>query len=193
MCSKCTDLLSIKHIWRTNINQGKWHHKKLLHKMNICGTYGQENNHSIISFFKEKRRKEKNWSHSCSHVPHVPSPTDHKYIRWYLNHDVLDTPLPRTESVGTAACYSKANHHKRSQALKISAIVNNNAKHNDFVLAKGNLSKSSTRAKLSDVAQYGDNANRAALSYVNAAEIKDKSHANGHTPSQVTTQRQWTN
>ena len=44
------------------------------------------------------------------------------------------------------------------------------AKHNSFVPAEGTLSKSSSRAKFSDVAQYRDNVSRAALSYVNAAE-----------------------
>ena len=50
--------------------------------------------------------------------------------------------------VRTAACYSKADHHKRSQVLRVSAIVNNNVMYNGFVLAEGTLSKSSARAKI---------------------------------------------
>ena len=53
--------------------------------------------------------------------------------------------------------------------LKAIAIVNNNAEYNNFVLAEGTLSKSSVRAKFSDVAEYRDNASRTTLSYVNAA------------------------
>ena len=56
------------------------------------------------------------------------------------------------ELVRTVACYSQADHHRRSQVLKAKAIVNNNTKHNSFVLAQGTLSKFFARAKLSDVA-----------------------------------------
>ena len=73
-------------------------------------------------------------------------------------------------TIRSAACYSQADHHMRSQVLKASAIVNNNAKYNSFVLAEGTLSKSSARVKFSEVAQHRENAGGAALSYVNAAE-----------------------
>ena len=73
-------------------------------------------------------------------------------------------------TVRTAACYSQADHHRQSQAFKASVIVNNNAKHNSFVLTEGTFSLSSSRAKLSDVAQYQDNAKCAMLSFFNAEE-----------------------
>ena len=42
--------------------------------------------------------------------------------------------------VRTAAFYSQADHPKRSQVLKASLILLNNAKHNSFVLAEGTSS-----------------------------------------------------
>ena len=63
--------------------------------------------------------------------------------------------------------------------LKAKAIVNNNTKHNSFVLAQGTLSKFFARAKLSDVALYCDNANRAALSYIDVAETNIRAPRRG--------------
>ena len=90
-------------------------------------------------------------------------------------------------TIRTAAFYSQADHHRRSEVLKASAIVNNHAKYNSFVLAEGTLSKSSARASRSDVAEHEYNASHTALSYVNAAETSHAGLAKGHTRSRGTT------
>ena len=59
-----------------------------------------------------------------------------------------------------------------------------------FDLTEAALPHSSARASRSDVAQQEYNASHVALGYVIVAEIKHQSPAKGHTPLQVTTQRQ---
>ena len=62
------------------------------------------------------------------------------------------------------------------QVLKASAIVNNDAKHNNSILAEGTLSTSSARLDFSNVAQQQYNKSHIALSYVKTTDTRYKGH-----------------